>query len=108
MDEKSKVLNLNKDILEEAPLQGIWSKTFHKSKGLNAVVMHLEAGEDLTEHTSKYEAVIHAIRGEAVITLEDEEVEVEAGAWIHMPAKTAHSVTAKKDFLMLLYILKQK
>ena len=106
MDEQPRVLDLNKDIISESPGKGIWSKTFHKSKGMNAVVMHLEAGEDLTEHTSKYEAVIHALKGTAVITLEDDEVRAEAGTWIHMPAKTSHSVSAVEDFLMLLYIVK--
>jgi len=106
MDEQPKVLDLEKDIISESPGQGIWSKTFLKSKGMNAVVMRLEAGEELTEHTSKYEAVIHALKGKAVITLEEEEVKAEAGTWIHMPAKTAHSVTAEEDFIMLLYIVK--
>ena len=106
MEEEPKVLDLNKDILEGSPEKGIWSQTFHKTKGMNAVIMRLAAGEDLTEHTSKYEAVIHALSGKATITLGENEVQATAGTWIHMPAKTSHSVTATEDFLMLLYIVK--
>jgi len=106
MNTQPNVFNLVTDVIDASPGQGIWSRTFHKGKGMNAVVMHLEAGEELTEHTSKHEAVIHALRGKAVITLGDEEVIAESGTWIHMPAKTPHSVSASDDFLMLLYLLK--
>jgi quercetin dioxygenase-like cupin family protein len=106
MEEEPKVLNLNKDVIVESPTKGIWSRTFHKTKGMNAVVMRLAAGEDLTEHTSKYEAVIHVLSGKATVTLGEKSVQAAFGTWIHMPAKTPHSVTAKEDFIMLLYIVK--
>ena len=104
--EKSSIIDIQQDLLEDAAGSGIWSKTFEKTEKVNAVIMKLSSGEDLSEHTSGFEGIIHVIEGEGIITVGDKTVEAKSGTWIHMPPKTTHSVQAVTDFTFLLYLLK--
>ncbi len=104
--EKSTILNIQNDLLSGASESGIWSKTFEKTDRLNAVIMKLSAGEDLSEHTSGYEGIIQVIDGEGVIRVGDETVEAKEGTWIHMPAKTKHSIESINNLTFILYLLK--
>ncbi|HWT83590.1 MAG TPA: cupin domain-containing protein [Candidatus Methylomirabilis sp.] len=46
------------------------------------------------------------IRGEATLTLGDDTIEAQAGAWFHMPAGLRHAVKARTPVVMLLLLLK--
>ncbi len=104
--EKSNIIDIKKDLLSGTSDNGIWSKTFVKTGKLNAVIMKLSAGEDLSEHTSGFEGIIHVIDGEGLITVGEEKVEAKEGTWIHMPAKTKHSVESINNLTFMLYLLK--
>jgi len=90
----------------EPPAQGILSRTIHNDEQLKAVVFGFDQGQELTEHTASKPAVLQIIRGEATLTLGDDTVEVQAGAWIHMPAGLRHAVKARTPVVMLLLLLK--
>jgi len=49
---------------------------------------------------------LQIIRGEATLTLGDDTIEAQAGAWIHMPAGLRHAVTARTPVVLLLLLLK--
>jgi quercetin dioxygenase-like cupin family protein len=76
----------------EPPADGALSRTLHKDERLKAVLFGLSAGQELPEHNSSTPAVIHSLRGEATVTLGDDQTEVGAGAWIHMMAGLRHSI----------------
>jgi len=90
----------------EPPAQGILSRTIHNDEQLKAVVVGFDQSQELTEHTASKPAILQIIRGEATITLGDDTIEAQAGAWIHMPAGLRHAVKARTPAVMLLLLLK--
>jgi len=90
----------------EPPAEGILSRTIYDDEQFKAVVFGFDQGQELTEHTALKPAILQIIRGEATLTLGDDTVEVQAGAWIHMPAGLRHAVKARTQVVMLLLLLK--
>jgi quercetin dioxygenase-like cupin family protein len=90
----------------EPPAQGILSRTIHDDEQLKAVVFGFDQGQELTEHTASKPAILQIIRGAAKLTLGDDTIEAQAGAWIHMPAGLRHAVKARTPVVMLLLLLK--
>lgn len=80
----------------------IVSRTFHKDDRMRAILFGFDAGQELSEHTSSQTAIIQIIRGDATVTLGDDQHELSAGCWIHMPPNLKHSIHAKTPVLMLL------
>jgi quercetin dioxygenase-like cupin family protein len=88
------------------PEDSILSRTFYKDDRLSAVLFSFAAGEELSEHTSAYPAIIQILSGRARLKLGDDESIVEAGAWARMAPKLPHSVVAETPVVMLLLMLK--
>jgi quercetin dioxygenase-like cupin family protein len=86
--------------------QGILSRIVHNDEQLKAVVFGFDQHQELTEHTASNPAILQIIRGEATLTLGDDTVEAQAGAWIHMPAGLRHAVKSRTPVVMLLLLLK--
>jgi len=70
------------------------------------VLFAFAAGSGLTEHVAPLPAIIQVISGEASLTVADESVDGKPGTWIHMAAKTPHSIKAKSAVVMLLTLVK--
>ncbi len=70
------------------------------------VLFAFAAGGGLSEHVAPYPATIQIIQGEASLTVADESVDGKPGTWIHMAAKTRHSIMAKSAVVMLLTLVK--
>ena len=88
------------------PDEGMTTRPFFTSDRLKAVGFGFAAGAALTEHTAPFPAIIQILSGDATLTLGDEQKEVSAGAWVHMPARLTHAVRAKSAVTMLLLLLK--
>ena len=95
------------DLIESIQPDSIISRTFYKDDQVTAVLFAFDAGQELSEHTASQSAIIHILRGEATITLGDETHEVGPDAWLHMPPRETHSVSARTPLIMLLLLLKQ-
>ena len=96
------------DLLREVepPPDGTLSRTLHQDERLKAVLFGFAAGQELSEHTSSTPAVMHFLKGEATVTLDDDQTEVGPGAWIHMTAGLRHSIRTRTPVVMLLLLLK--
>ncbi len=70
------------------------------------VLFAFAEGAGLSEHVAPFPAIIQIIKGEASLTVADETVDGKPGIWIHMEAKTRHSVMAKSTVVMLLTLVK--
>jgi quercetin dioxygenase-like cupin family protein len=70
------------------------------------VLFAFAAGSGLSEHVAPLPAIIQIIKGEAALTVGDQAVAGKPGTWIHMAAKTPHSIEAESPVLMLLTLLK--
>jgi quercetin dioxygenase-like cupin family protein len=67
-----------------------------------------DEGEGLSEHTSPYDALLHVLEGQALVTVEGEENEVGESEAIVLPAGKPHAVRAVKKFKMLLTMVRQQ
>lgn len=100
--------SLINDITANIQIQtnSIVSKTAYQDEHVKAVLMALDAGQELSEHTASMPAIIHLLQGEARVSLGEDSHELQAGAWVHMPANLKHSVAAKNPTVLLLLLLK--
>ena len=82
--------------------ESIVSRTFYKGDTVKGIIFGFDAGQELSEHTSNQAAIIQILQGEATVTLGEDRHELSSGAWIAMPPRLAHSITAKTSLVMLL------
>jgi quercetin dioxygenase-like cupin family protein len=66
-----------------------------------------DEGEQLSEHTAPFDAMIIDLDGEADITIGGTVSRLEAGQMIIMPAAVPHSLKAVTRFKMLLVMVKK-
>ena len=88
------------------PADGTLSRTLHNDDNTKVVLFGFAAGEELSEHTASMPAILQIIKSEASLTVGEETVAGKSGTWIHMAAKTPHSVKAQTPVAMLLTLLK--
>jgi quercetin dioxygenase-like cupin family protein len=104
-DSSLKIVSLAETV--EPPDDGIISRTIYNDESLKAVAFGFGVGQELSEHTASTSAVMHFLRGEADVTLDDQKTQAREGTWIHMPPSLSHSIVAKKPVVMLLLLLKK-
>jgi quercetin dioxygenase-like cupin family protein len=66
-----------------------------------------DKGQQLSEHTTPYDAMVQVVDGEGVFTVGGEAITVGAGGVLIMPGGVAHSVSAEERFKMLLTMIRQ-
>lgn len=84
----------------------IVSKTVYGDNDVKVVLMALDSGQELSEHTASMPAVIEMLAGRARVTLGEDAHELQAGAWVYMPANLKHSVLATTPTTLLLTLVK--
>lgn len=94
-------------LIPAIPPDSILSRTIHDDEQVKAVLFGFAAGQSLSEHTASVPAILHFIQGEADLTLGGEQSSAQPGTWVHMPARLAHSITARTPVVMLLLMLKK-
>jgi quercetin dioxygenase-like cupin family protein len=94
------------DSVIEQQKDSIVSKTVYVDDHVKAVLMALDTGQELSEHTASMPAIIHFLEGEADVTLGQDAHRLKTGAWVHMPANLTHSVCAISPTVFLLVLLK--
>ena len=92
-------------LVNEIQPDSIVSRTFCRDNGLKAILFGFDAGQELSEHTSSQAAIIQIVKGDATVTLGDDQHELSAGAWMSMPPRLKHSIVAKTQLHMLLLML---
>ncbi len=102
----SNLLRLD-SLIPAIPPDSILSRTIHDDDQVKAVLFGFAAGQSLSEHTASVPAILHFLQGEADLTLGGETSSAQPGTWVHMPARLAHSITARTPVVMLLLMLKK-
>jgi len=92
--------------LVDIPVDGILSRTIHNDEHVKAVLFGFGAGQELSAHTAPTAAVLHILRGEALLTLGESRIDAKAGAWVYMPPQLEHGIYAKTPMVMILLLLK--
>ena len=86
----------------------IVSRVIHKGKGGNVTLFAFDGGQELSEHTSPFTAILQVLEGDADVTVGDSSSKVQAGELIVLPQDVPHSVSATSQFKMLLTLLTHK
>jgi quercetin dioxygenase-like cupin family protein len=82
------------------------SKTLVQKKGGTVTMFAFGQGQELSEHTAPFDALVQVIDGEAEIRICGEPFRVKKGEAILMPANDPHALKAIKPFKMLLTMIK--
>lgn len=84
----------------------IVSKVLLKSAAGNVTLFSFDAGQGLSEHTAPFDAMVQVLDGTGHFTVGGQELDVQAGQMIVMPANVPHAVQAVQRFKMLLTMVK--
>lgn len=82
------------------------SRIVMKQPAGNVTLFAFDAGQELSEHTAPYDALVHALDGEAEITIAGRPHRLRPGDMIVMPANQPHAVRAASRFKMLLTMIR--
>ena len=82
------------------------SRTIINRKEGTLTLFAFDEGEGLSEHTAPYDALLHVLDGEAVVTVAGKVNEMKGGEAVILPAGKPHAVQAKTRFKMLLVMIR--
>ena len=87
--------------------QGIASRVLARTAGGNLTLFAFDAGQELSEHTTPYDALVMVLEGSIVLTIGGAEVRATPGTIVRMPASVPHAVHAPEAARMLLLMLRE-
>src|SRR5512136_2962639 len=80
----------------------IVSRQITKEEAGNVTLFAFDQGQELSEHTAPFDALVHLLDGEAEIRISGRSYNLKAGDAIIMPANEPHALKAIRKFKMLL------
>ncbi len=86
----------------------IVSKILGKTSGGSATMFAFAEGQELSEHSAPFDALIYLVEGEARIGVGQDSATAAAGDLVRLPANVPHSVAAITAFKMLLIMLRER
>jgi quercetin dioxygenase-like cupin family protein len=84
----------------------IVSRVVLKAKNGNVTLFAFDAGQELSEHTAPFDALVTVTDGEALITVGGTPHTLRAGAMILMPANIPHALRANTPMKMILTMIR--
>lgn len=81
------------------------SRTLSQGKNLSITVFSFDKGEEISSHSSKGDAMVYIMDGEAEITIGEEKFNAKKGETIVMPSNVPHALLATERFKMLLVVV---
>ena len=100
----SEVFELNK-LLSELDGQGGYFVDFITTRGIEAGIIRLHAGEKDTQEPHSVDEVYHVIEGDGFIKLDGKDHQIRQGTSIFVPAKADHRFYGNKQDLVIFYAL---
>jgi quercetin dioxygenase-like cupin family protein len=95
------------DLLDYAP-GAVVSRTIAKNKAGTVTLFSFDAGQELSEHATPYDAFVQVLDGRVRLTIGGQEVVAVAGEIVLMPAGVPHAVYADERFKMALIMIRDK
>ncbi len=93
------------ELIESFPPDTILSRTIYQDDSIKTILFGFHPGQELSEHTAAVPALLHIIKGEVELVLGEDAKTAKAGTWVRIPPRLPHSVHAKTETLLLLYLL---
>ena len=87
---------------------GIASRVLARTAAGNITLFAFDAGEELSEHTAPFEALVLTLSGALVLTIGGREVRTAPQSIVLMPANVPHAVRASEASRMLLIMLREQ
>lgn len=82
------------------------SRTVLNRKTGTVTLFAFDAGQELSEHTAPFDALVVCLEGEAEISISGKPHALRAGEMIIMPAHEPHAVRAVTGFKMMLVMIR--
>jgi quercetin dioxygenase-like cupin family protein len=82
------------------------SRVLLKAETGNVTLFAFDAGQELSEHTAPFDALVHVTDGKAEISISGQPHVLSAGQVILMPAGQPHAVRAVERFKMVLTMIR--
>jgi quercetin dioxygenase-like cupin family protein len=96
------------DTLVTATAQGIASRVLARTAAGNITLFAFDAGEELSEHTAPFDALVITLSGALVLTIGGRDVQAIPQSVVLMPANVPHAVRATEPSRMLLIMLRER
>lgn len=93
------------DLVDYQP-EAIVSRILVKRPGGSVTLFAFDAGQELSEHTTPFDALVLVFDGEAEITIGGRLHRVRPGEAIQLPANVPHAVRAAGRFRMMLTMIR--
>ena len=87
--------------------QGIASRILAKTGGGNLTLFAFDAGQELSEHATPFDALVLVLEGTITLTIGGTPVNATPGTIVRMPATVPHAVHAPEAARMLLLMLRE-
>jgi quercetin dioxygenase-like cupin family protein len=101
---KSEILKMTS--LAEYQTGTVVSRQITKAEGGNVTLFAFDESQELSEHTTPYDALVHVLEGEVEIKISGIPFLLKEGEAIIMPANQPHALIAVRKFKMLLTMVK--
>ena len=101
----NRVLDINSII--DYQQGSIVSRVLVKEKTGNITLFAFDKGQELSEHTAPFDAVVHIVDGAAEVTVDGKANNLKSGQMIIMPANIPHALKATNSFKMILSMIKK-
>ena len=92
--------------LAEYQAGAVVSRQITKAEAGNVTLFAFDAGQELSEHTAPFDALVHVLDGQAEIKISGQPFQLQPGEAIIMPANEPHALRAVTRFKMLLTMIK--
>jgi quercetin dioxygenase-like cupin family protein len=92
-------------LIEVAP-EAIVSRVIAKTRGGSVTLFAFAAGQELSEHTAPFDALVHVVGGRLDLTIGGEPLTVAEGELVLMPAGVPHALRAAEHTTMILTMLR--
>ena len=96
------------DALVTPTAQGIASRVLARTAAGNITLFAFDAGEELSEHTAPFDALVLTLSGALVLTIGGRDVQTTPQSVVLMPANVPHAVRATEPSQMLLIMLRER
>lgn len=100
-------LKVHMDDLVTYQPDAVVSRQITKADAGNVTLFAFDAGQELSEHTAPYDALVHIFEGEAEVRISGKSHMLGAGDAIVMPAAAPHELRAITRFKMLLTMIRK-
>ena len=83
------------------------SRQITKDDAGNITLFAFDQGQELSEHTAPFDAVVHVLDGEVEVRISGNPYHLKSGDMIIMPANEPHALIAVTKFKMLLTMIRK-